>query len=85
MEKLGLENGTLYGVLEDNGGIGNVTVNAITFNVTCGYVRNGHANDSTFNVGDLKIPTAIGKDPHIWMKSVGCYTHGVDYLKHLTQ
>ncbi|KAF7359664.1 hypothetical protein MVEN_00690500 [Mycena venus] len=35
---LGLHGGTLYDVLESNAGIGNVTVNATGFNVTCGFV-----------------------------------------------
>ncbi|KAJ7207169.1 hypothetical protein GGX14DRAFT_543674 [Mycena pura] len=35
---LGLSGGTLYDVLEPNPGKGNVTVNAMGFNVTCSYV-----------------------------------------------
>ncbi|KAK0444035.1 hypothetical protein EV421DRAFT_2035066 [Armillaria borealis] len=38
ISKIGLENGTLYDVLEKNNGEGDVFVNALTFNVTCGYV-----------------------------------------------
>ncbi|KAJ7698475.1 hypothetical protein B0H16DRAFT_1749695 [Mycena metata] len=33
---LGLYNGTLYDVLNDNDGVGNVTVDATGFNITCG-------------------------------------------------
>ncbi|KAK0470279.1 uncharacterized protein EV420DRAFT_103005 [Desarmillaria tabescens] len=38
ISKIGLENGTLYDVLSDNPGQGDVHVNAVTFNVSCGYV-----------------------------------------------
>ncbi|KAJ6529839.1 hypothetical protein B0H19DRAFT_1082946 [Mycena capillaripes] len=37
---LGLSGGTLYDVLELNEGIGNVTVNATGFNISCGYSLN---------------------------------------------
>ncbi|KAJ7692092.1 hypothetical protein B0H17DRAFT_1061878 [Mycena rosella] len=36
-KSVGLYEGTLYDVLEDNTGVGNVTVNATGFNITCGY------------------------------------------------
>ncbi|KAJ6482659.1 hypothetical protein C8R45DRAFT_1150174 [Mycena sanguinolenta] len=36
----GLSGGTLYDVLDTNTAIGNVTVNATAFNITCGYVNN---------------------------------------------
>ncbi|KAJ6491072.1 hypothetical protein C8R45DRAFT_1213169 [Mycena sanguinolenta] len=36
----GLSGGTLYDVLNANTAIGNVTVNATGFNITCGYVNN---------------------------------------------
>ncbi|KAJ6491133.1 hypothetical protein C8R45DRAFT_928960 [Mycena sanguinolenta] len=36
----GLSGGTLYDVLDANTAIGNVTVNATGFNITCGYVNN---------------------------------------------
>ncbi|KAK0200509.1 hypothetical protein DFS33DRAFT_1397253 [Desarmillaria ectypa] len=38
ISKIGLENGTLYDVLPANAGEGEVFVNALTFNVTCGFV-----------------------------------------------
>ncbi|KAJ6491099.1 hypothetical protein C8R45DRAFT_1138153 [Mycena sanguinolenta] len=44
----GLSGGTLYDVLNTNTAIGNVTVNATGFNITCGYV-----NDVTQNFSDV--------------------------------
>ncbi|KAK0200508.1 hypothetical protein DFS33DRAFT_1277931 [Desarmillaria ectypa] len=38
ISKISLENGTLYDVLSSNNGEGKVFVNALTFNVTCGFV-----------------------------------------------
>ncbi|KAJ7241782.1 hypothetical protein C8J57DRAFT_72858 [Mycena rebaudengoi] len=35
---LGLHNGTIYDVLIPNEGVGNVTVNGTSFNITCGYL-----------------------------------------------
>ncbi|KAJ7745211.1 hypothetical protein DFH07DRAFT_963429 [Mycena maculata] len=35
---LGLSSGSLYDVIDNNGGVGNVTVNATGFNISCGYV-----------------------------------------------
>jgi hypothetical protein len=37
---IGIQNGTLYDVLDDNNGTGNVAVGANSFNVTCGYIPN---------------------------------------------
>ncbi|KAJ7343778.1 hypothetical protein DFH08DRAFT_961925 [Mycena albidolilacea] len=36
---VGLQNGTLYEILAPNKGAGNVTVNATTFDITCGYLE----------------------------------------------
>jgi hypothetical protein len=36
---LGLSGGTLYDVLEINSGVGNVSVKATGFNITCGYPK----------------------------------------------
>lgn len=44
--KIGLENGTLYDVVSRNGGKGSVSLNATTFNVSCGYVDGASATDS---------------------------------------
>jgi hypothetical protein len=45
---IGVQNGTLYDVLDDNNGNGNVAVGAKSFNVTCGSLPN---------------TTVIGPDP----------------------
>ncbi|KAJ7461339.1 hypothetical protein B0H11DRAFT_2312814 [Mycena galericulata] len=37
-ENLGLHFGTLYDILDDNSGTGDVTTNATGFNITCGYL-----------------------------------------------
>lgn len=44
--KIGLENGTLYDVVSKNGGKGTVTLNATTFNVSCGYVDGASVTDN---------------------------------------
>ena len=37
---IGVQNGTLYDILDDNNGTGNVTVGAASFNITCGSLPN---------------------------------------------
>ncbi|KAK0477627.1 hypothetical protein IW261DRAFT_1420912 [Armillaria novae-zelandiae] len=44
--KIGLENGTLYDVVSKKGGKGSVSLNATTFNVSCGYVDGASVTDS---------------------------------------
>ncbi|KAK0433722.1 hypothetical protein EV421DRAFT_1378551 [Armillaria borealis] len=44
--KIGLENGTLYDVASKNNGKGTVSLNATTFNVSCGYVDGASVTDS---------------------------------------
>jgi hypothetical protein len=41
---LGLYKGTLFDLVDINGGTGNITVNATGFNITCGYLRNAELN-----------------------------------------
>ncbi|KAJ6478385.1 hypothetical protein C8R45DRAFT_1157250 [Mycena sanguinolenta] len=45
----GLSGGTLYDVLYPNTAVGNVTVNATGFNITCGYVNGVNQNVSAAN------------------------------------
>ena len=48
---IGVRDGTLYDILDDNNGIGNVTVGAKSFNATCGYLPNTHARNVTTIAG----------------------------------
>ncbi|PBK88743.1 hypothetical protein ARMGADRAFT_355987 [Armillaria gallica] len=54
--KIGLENGTLYDVVSNNGGKGTVSLNATTFNVSCGYIDGASATDNG-NSGNWSINT----------------------------
>ncbi|KAK0204404.1 hypothetical protein DFS33DRAFT_1382291 [Desarmillaria ectypa] len=62
ISKIGLENGTLYDVLENNNGDGDVFVNALTFNVTCGYV-DGTSVTLINNTGNWTVDTIY--DEHV--------------------
>ncbi|KAK0193368.1 hypothetical protein F5146DRAFT_1134045 [Armillaria mellea] len=62
ISKIGLENGTLYDVLEKNNGEGDVFVNALTFNVTCGYV-DGASVTPVNNTGNWTVDTVY--DEHV--------------------
>ncbi len=44
--KIGLENGTLYDVVSNNGGKGTVSLNATAFNVSCGYIDGASVADN---------------------------------------
>ncbi|KAJ7840948.1 hypothetical protein B0H14DRAFT_3140380 [Mycena olivaceomarginata] len=44
---LGLKDGTLYDLVDGNSGVGNVTVDATGFNITCNYLRAVTINGST--------------------------------------
>ncbi|KAJ7674473.1 hypothetical protein B0H14DRAFT_3178118 [Mycena olivaceomarginata] len=44
---LGLKDGTLYDLVDGNSGVGNVTVDATGFNITCNYLRAVAINGST--------------------------------------
>jgi hypothetical protein len=46
---IGVQNGTLYDILNDNNGTGNVTVGAKSFNVTCGSLPNVTVNGLSSN------------------------------------
>ncbi|KAF8882958.1 hypothetical protein BD779DRAFT_1749144 [Infundibulicybe gibba] len=62
ISKIGVYNGTLYEVLDTNEGIGNVTVNAMTFNITCGHLINSQDQPSpnAFSTSSLDmIPTKL--------------------------
>ncbi|KAK0200465.1 hypothetical protein DFS33DRAFT_158641 [Desarmillaria ectypa] len=54
--KIGLENGTLYDVILNNGGKGTVSLNATTFNISCGYVDGASVTDNG-NLGNWSIST----------------------------
>ncbi|KAK0204400.1 hypothetical protein DFS33DRAFT_1423374 [Desarmillaria ectypa] len=62
ISKIGLENGTLYDVLSDNPGQGDVHVNAVAFNVSCGYV-DGASVTPINNTGNWTVDTVY--DEHI--------------------
>lgn len=71
ISKIGLENGTLYDVLEKNNGEGDVFVNALSFNVTCGYV-DGASVKPINNTGNWTVDTIY--DEHVQTIAVlgGC-------------
>jgi len=52
---LGLHNATLYDVLQDNQGTGNVTVNAATMDVSCYLIPNGVASVNNANGANWTI------------------------------
>ncbi|KAJ7825562.1 hypothetical protein B0H14DRAFT_2596512 [Mycena olivaceomarginata] len=52
---VGVRDGTLYDVPEPNAGQGNVTVNAIGFNLTCGYLKNVETTKWTLDKGRWTI------------------------------
>ncbi|KAK0477569.1 hypothetical protein IW261DRAFT_1632962, partial [Armillaria novae-zelandiae] len=62
ISKIGLENGTLYDVLSNNNGEGEVYVNALTFNVTCGFV-DGVSITPIPNTGNWSVDTVY--DDHV--------------------
>ncbi|PBK60961.1 hypothetical protein ARMSODRAFT_1026046 [Armillaria solidipes] len=62
ISKIGLENGTLYDVLSNNNGEGDVFVNALTFNVTCGFV-DGVSITPIPNTGNWSVDTVY--DDHV--------------------
>ncbi|KAK0445046.1 uncharacterized protein EV420DRAFT_1721221 [Desarmillaria tabescens] len=62
ISKIGLENGTLYDVLSNNKGEGEVFVNALTFNVTCGFVDGASIKPIT-NTGNWSVDTVY--DDHV--------------------
>ncbi|KAK0216578.1 hypothetical protein EDD85DRAFT_942889 [Armillaria nabsnona] len=62
ISKIGLENGTLYDVLPANAGEGEVFVNALTFNVTCGFV-DGASITAVGTTGNWTVDTAY--DDHV--------------------
>ncbi|KAK0472100.1 hypothetical protein IW261DRAFT_1597081 [Armillaria novae-zelandiae] len=62
ISKIGLENGTLYDVLDNNNGEGDVFVSALTFNVTCGYV-DGASVMPINNTGNWTVGTVY--DEHV--------------------
>ncbi|KAK0436002.1 hypothetical protein EV421DRAFT_1147129 [Armillaria borealis] len=62
ISKIGLENGTLYDVLPTNTGEGGVFVNALTFNVTCGFV-DGASITPIGTTGNWTVDTAY--DDHV--------------------
>ncbi|KAK0502541.1 hypothetical protein EDD18DRAFT_1458709 [Armillaria luteobubalina] len=59
---IGLENGTLYDVLSNNNGEGDVYVNALTFNVSCGFV-DGVSIMPIPNTGNWSVDTIY--DDHV--------------------
>ncbi|KAJ6459305.1 hypothetical protein C8R45DRAFT_1031032 [Mycena sanguinolenta] len=57
---LGLHGATLYDVLELNSGVGNVTVDATRFDMTCGYVEDSVVNVTVASIeilGKLYVPS----------------------------
>ncbi|KAK0444998.1 uncharacterized protein EV420DRAFT_979905 [Desarmillaria tabescens] len=55
--RIGLENGTLYDVISNNGGKGTVSMNATTFNVSCGYIDNASVTDNGHS-GNWSVSTS---------------------------
>jgi hypothetical protein len=53
---LGLYQGTLYDVLDANTGTGNATVNAIGFDITCGYLTDGPLSITGSNSSWIQNP-----------------------------
>jgi hypothetical protein len=57
---LGLSGGTLYDVLQVNGGIGNSTVNATGFSINCGYLEDVVASYDSSSDAWLILPQGGG-------------------------
>ncbi|KAJ7325392.1 hypothetical protein DFH08DRAFT_343417 [Mycena albidolilacea] len=60
---LGLKDGTLYDLVDSNSGVGNVTVDATGFNITCNYLRAVTINGST-GVAIHNISTGWNSNGH---------------------
>ncbi|KAJ7795059.1 hypothetical protein B0H14DRAFT_2921155 [Mycena olivaceomarginata] len=60
---LGLKDGTLYDLVDGNSGVGNVTVDATGFNITCNYLRAVTTNGTT-GVPILGISAGSGSKGH---------------------
>ncbi|KAG7442047.1 uncharacterized protein BT62DRAFT_1010833 [Guyanagaster necrorhizus] len=65
ISKIGLENGTLYDVLSSDTGKGDVPVNALTFNVTCGFVDGASINPIN-NTGNWVVDTVYAPNTFKW-------------------
>ena len=65
---IGVQNGTLYDILDDNNGTGNVTVGAASFNITCGFLPNlTVTGDSSRQFWTGRAPTVDRSSPFFGM------------------
>ncbi|KAJ7692064.1 hypothetical protein B0H17DRAFT_1061829 [Mycena rosella] len=87
-KSVGLHEGTLYDVLEDNTGVGNVTVNATGFNITCGYsnitntVLESDGEDDDADVWEVYLGAGAPNlyiVPRTQLGVISCFTRELSY------
>ncbi|KAF9242065.1 hypothetical protein BU15DRAFT_72996 [Melanogaster broomeanus] len=79
MTVVGLANNTLYDVLSDTSGMGNTTVNATTFEVTCGSLVDARYS-GYYSDGSVEVTASCGGNETLSMLLVPMYKNSVQVL-----